>query len=139
MNYQQNNWIQWLPFAEFAYNNSVHSITHVFPFKAMYEWDFKFAEKMQISRTELQISAAQKRVKNVVILKKNLKNKWQLTQKQQTKNYNKRHITRKYCVKNKIWFNVKNIHSIKSSKKLNYKFLKLFEIIKLIEFRTYML
>ena len=42
-------------------------------------------------------------------------------------------------MKNKIWFNVKNIHSIKLLKKLNYKFLKSFEIIKLIEFKTYML
>ena len=139
VNYQQNNWIQWLSFAKFAYNNNVHSITDVSPFKMMYEWNFKFVEKMQISRTELQVPAAQKRVKNVVVLRKNLKNKWQLTRKQQTKNYNKRRITRKYCVKDKIWFNVKNIHSIRSLKKLNYKFLKFFEIIKLIEFRTYML
>ena len=42
-------------------------------------------------------------------------------------------------MKNKIWLNAKNICSIKSLKKLDYKFLKLFEVIKLIEFRTYML
>ena len=94
---------------------------------------------MQISRTKLQVPAAWKCVKNVVILKKNSENKWQLTWKQQIKNYNKRHITWKYYVKNKIWFNVKNICSIKLLKKLNYKFLKFFEIIKLIEFKTYIL
>ena len=71
--------------------------------------------------------------------KKKFKNKWQLARKQQTKNYDKRRITRKYCVKDKVWFNIKNIRSIKSLKKLNYKFLKLFEVIKLIEFRAYML
>ena len=48
---------------------------------------------MQISRKEFQVSAAQERVKNVVALRKNLENKWQLTRKQQTKNYNKRSIT----------------------------------------------
>ena len=57
---------------------------------------------MQISRTKLQVPATQKRVKNVIALRKNLENKWQLTRKQQTKNYDKRRITRKYCVKNKI-------------------------------------
>ena len=51
---------------------------------------------------KFQIPAARKRVKNVVTLKKNLKNKWQLTLKKQTKNYDKRRITQKYCVKNKI-------------------------------------
>ena len=119
MNYQQNDWIQWLLFAEFAYNNSVHSSINVFSYKAMYGWNFKFVEKMQISCTKLQIPAAWKCVKNVITLKKNLKNKWQLAQKQQTKNYNKRHIIQKYCVKNKIWFNAKNIRSIKLLKKLN--------------------
>ena len=59
----------------------------------MYGWDFKFVEKMQILCTKLQVPAARKRVKNVIVLKKNLKNKWQLTRKQQTKNYDKRRIT----------------------------------------------
>ena len=139
VNYQQNDWIQWLSFAKFAYNNNMHSITDVFSFKTMYEWDFKFAEKMQTLRMKFQIPATRERVKNGIILKKNLKNRWQLAQKQQTKNYNKRHIAWKYCVKDKIWFNAKNIYSIKSLKKLNYKFLKFFEVIKLIEFKTYML
>ena len=62
--------IQWLMFAEFAYNNSVYSITDVFLFKAMYEWNFKFVEKVQILHIELQISTAQERVKNVIIIKK---------------------------------------------------------------------
>ena len=139
VNYQQNDWIQWLSFAEFAYNNSVHSTTDVFSFKTMYEWNFKFVEKMQISRTKLQVPATRKHVKNVISLKKILENKWQLTWKQQTKNYDKRRITQKYYVKNKVWLNAKNINSIKSLKKLDYKFLKPFEIIKLIEFKTYML
>ena len=139
MNYQQNDWIQWLPFAKFAYNNNSHSTTDVFSFKTMYEWNFKFVEKMQISRTKLQVPATRKHVKNVISLKKILENKWQLTWKQQTKNYDKRRITQKYYVKNKVWLNAKNINSIKSLKKLDYKFLKPFEIIKLIEFKTYML
>ena len=27
INYQQNNWIWWLPLAEFAYNNAPHAMT----------------------------------------------------------------------------------------------------------------
>jgi hypothetical protein len=34
--YQQNDWHEWLPMAEFAYNNSDHTSTQVSPFKANY-------------------------------------------------------------------------------------------------------
>ena len=35
-NFLQDNWVQLLPLAEFAYNNSVHSATMVTPFMANY-------------------------------------------------------------------------------------------------------
>lgn len=37
--YQQDDWLEWLPLAEFAYNNSDHSSTGVSPFKANYGFD----------------------------------------------------------------------------------------------------
>ncbi|CEL56321.1 hypothetical protein RSOLAG1IB_11892 [Rhizoctonia solani AG-1 IB] len=35
----QNNWVKWLPMAQFAYNNAVHSSTGKSPFKALYRWE----------------------------------------------------------------------------------------------------
>ena len=35
-NFMQDNWVQLLPFAEFTYNNAVHSATMVTPFMANY-------------------------------------------------------------------------------------------------------
>jgi len=37
--YQQNDWHEWLPLAEFAYNNSDHTSTGTSPFKANYGFD----------------------------------------------------------------------------------------------------
>jgi len=34
--YEQDNWVELLPLAEFAYNNSVHISTKMTPFWAMY-------------------------------------------------------------------------------------------------------
>ena len=36
VNYQQDDWSEWLPYAEFAYNNSTHSATKPSPFYTLY-------------------------------------------------------------------------------------------------------
>jgi IS30 family transposase len=38
-NYEQDNWAELLPLAEFAYNNSVHASTRMTLFWAMYHWN----------------------------------------------------------------------------------------------------
>ncbi|KAF8702903.1 hypothetical protein RHS03_06327, partial [Rhizoctonia solani] len=35
----QKDWVKWLPMAEFAYNNAVHSTTGKTPFKALHGWE----------------------------------------------------------------------------------------------------
>ncbi|QRW23516.1 Retrotransposable element Tf2 protein [Rhizoctonia solani] len=35
----QEDWVKWLPMAEFAYNNTQHSSTSKSPFKALYDWE----------------------------------------------------------------------------------------------------
>ncbi|KAF8700049.1 reverse transcriptase, partial [Rhizoctonia solani] len=35
----QRDWVRWLPMAELAYNNAVHSATGRSPFKALYGWE----------------------------------------------------------------------------------------------------
>jgi hypothetical protein len=39
VNHHQNDWVEWLPIAEFAYNNQVHSSTHQTPFQLDSEQD----------------------------------------------------------------------------------------------------
>jgi hypothetical protein len=41
MNFRQNNWVDWLPLAEFALNNAVSKITGFFSFFANYEFNPK--------------------------------------------------------------------------------------------------
>ena len=37
VNHRQNNWSEWLATAEFAFNNKVHTVTKMSPFKVNYE------------------------------------------------------------------------------------------------------
>ena len=36
VNYEQNDWVDLLPLAQFAYNNTVHATMRISPFYAMY-------------------------------------------------------------------------------------------------------
>jgi hypothetical protein len=41
MNFRQNDWVDWLPLAEFALNNAVSETTGFFPFFANYGFNSK--------------------------------------------------------------------------------------------------
>jgi hypothetical protein len=41
MNFRQNNWVDWLPLAEFALNNAVSETTGFFPLFANYGFNSK--------------------------------------------------------------------------------------------------
>ena len=42
INYKQDNWVEWLPQAEFAYNNAMQASTGRSPFYAMYTYNLSF-------------------------------------------------------------------------------------------------
>jgi len=72
IDHQQEQWLEWLDTAEFAYNNKVHSKTKVLPFKAnnrqdprmgfemrkkgKYKGAERFAERMRSVQEEVKIA-----------------------------------------------------------------------------------
>ena len=46
MNYQQNNWIELLFTAQFAYNNSTQTFTEISSFQAEYDRDMQINDEM---------------------------------------------------------------------------------------------
>ena len=46
MNYQQNNWIELLSAAQFAYNNSTQTFTEISSFQAEYDRDMQTNDEM---------------------------------------------------------------------------------------------
>lgn len=42
VNYYQDNWVDWLPFAEFAYNNHSNTAISISPFYVEYAYDPTF-------------------------------------------------------------------------------------------------
>ena len=63
INYQQNNWIEWLATIEFQYNNKKHAETRKTPFElnfGRYPWKEDLVVQLEIPRVEEFLAGIQK-------------------------------------------------------------------------------
>jgi hypothetical protein len=88
---------------------------------------------------EKNVSATRARVEKITKLRNQLYKRLKKTRNNQVKYYDRKHTSRIFNVEDKILLNFKNIHIFKSSKKLDHKYYKSFEIEKLIEKQIYKL
>src|SRR5438045_2439650 len=58
INYRQDDWVDWLPQAEFTYNNTVHALTGVSPFFALYGYNPDFTWDVEDAIPEGEAPAA---------------------------------------------------------------------------------
>ncbi len=125
VNYLQDNWVHWLPLAEFACNNSAHGSISVTPF---------FAKKGSYSSIEAIVLAIpfngsvsgvpeleaweEKLVEHWAAIEQ----RWKKVNTTQWKCANRRTWPNKFGVSDLVWLSSKNIHTKHTSKKLNYRF-----------------
>jgi hypothetical protein len=89
--------------------------------------------------SEKNVSTTQARVEKITKLRNQLYKRLKKTKNNQVKYYDEKHTSRIFNDENKIWLNFKNIHISKSSKKLDHKYYKSFEIEEFIEKQVYKL
>ncbi len=65
VNRNQNNWVQLLSTAQFAYNNTQNKTTRETPFQANYEYNLKVWQEPQVHRSQ-----SQKAILNIIKIKK---------------------------------------------------------------------
>jgi len=134
---QQNDWVKWLPTAEFAYNNSKHAATGISPFFATYGKHPRIEDEPD--RENCSAPAALKRVDTLIEARKALEARWQKTVDTQAKYYNKKRMSRQYAVGELVWLSSKNVKTKRPSKKLDYKFLGPYRIEETIGTHAYRL
>ncbi len=128
INKSQNNWVQLLSTAQFAYNNTQNETTEETPFWANYEynpkvWQEPRAHKSQNQKAILDIAEIKK-------LHKDLTNRIQQQSEQTTE-------VKPFKVEERVYLRTDNIHVKQRSKKLNNKSIKLFEIKRNIKELSY--
>ena len=129
VNYQQDNWARLFPMAEYAYNNAVNASIGLTPFKALMSYNPDFDIKM-FQEPESALQDAQKRIKKLNALRRQLQTSWEKAWNAQKKYYNKKHLKKSFNVGNRVYITAKNITTRRPSDKLNLKFIGPFRILK---------
>jgi hypothetical protein len=121
VNYQQNDWIRWLSIVEYVYNNSLNNVLKQTLFQMMFDSERKFENVIQ-KDLKIDVSAARDRVVHVSKMRRACEARWKQTLERAKRNYNKKKAQIEFKINDKIFLNARNIISIKSFKKLNYKY-----------------
>ena len=130
--WDQKDWLELLPYAEFCYNNTIHSATKVTPFYA--NFDYHPIDNYPAEVVESNLPAAEEYVENLAKLRKDMRETLILAREWMAKYYN-RNISEKeptFQVGDKVMVNARNIKTKRKSKKLDHKISDPFKVKRLI-------
>jgi hypothetical protein len=138
VNYQQNDWIRWLNIAEYVYNNNLNSVLKQTFFQMMFDSKMKFEDVIQ-KDLKIDVSAIRDRVVQLSKMRRICETRWKQALDRAKRNYNKKRVQIEFKINDKVFLNARNIISIKSFKKLNYKYYDLYTISESINKISYKL
>jgi len=109
VNYQQDDWCQWLPMAEFMENNHASESTGISPFFANYGYDPRmyFLDKQTVLTDDQE---AQSFVVTMTDLHAHLRTEMGYAQERQQENADRHRLTPpSFQIGDRVWLNAKNI------------------------------
>jgi nicotinamidase-related amidase len=127
-NYHQDDWANILQTAEFAYNNSKNAVTGLNPVEILMDYSPTFHTGVKDGNPEEGRQTVLQRVKALTQAQSHADTPWEHVSATQTRNYNKKHQPQSFAIGDKVILNAKNIQLERPQKKLDHKFLSLFEI-----------
>ena len=135
-NYQQDDWVPLLPLAEFAYNNTPHSATHVSPFFA----NKGYHPRLEIGVDQVSSYAAQQIAEDLAALHEYLKEQIRIAINQYSAATSSRRTDPpKFKEGAMVWLNARNIKTKRPSKKLDHRYLGPYKIVKKISSHAFRL
>jgi hypothetical protein len=140
--YKQDNWVDLLRLAEFAYNNLVHVTTRLTPFFVNYghhpEMHFKLPKDAWLPDASFRSEkAADERLARLQTARDRLRESILGAQGRQTRYAGGKEMV--FEVGDKVWLSAKHIQTARPSKKLDYKRLHPLKINKVINRNAYCL
>ena len=132
VSYDQQNWASLLAQAEFCYNFTPHSVTGVSPFKAIHGFNPRRTMMEPITDTNIVGNAEEGRVlvKDLIELHRYLHDHLLEIQQGYKLQYDQDHCPATFEVGDSVLLSMKNIHTVRTLKKLDLRYLSPFKIIK---------
>ena len=130
--WDQKDWLELLPYAEFCYNNTVHSTTKVTPFYT--NFGYHPIDNYPAEVVESNVPGAEEYIENLAKLRKDMRETLILAGERMAKYYN-RNVSAKeptFKVGDNVMVNAKNIKTKRKSKKLDHKMSGPFKVKRLI-------
>ena len=137
VSFEQNDWVQWLPVAEFACNNIWNSTIDRSPFEAMAGYSPRMSWDEDINPRR-QAKSAVETASHMQDLMKSCHEAILAAQKTQARYADTHNKARDYKVADSVWLTAKNLKT-KRNRKLEQKMLGPFKIIDIIGKQAYRL
>ncbi|KIO17550.1 hypothetical protein M407DRAFT_84869, partial [Tulasnella calospora MUT 4182] len=133
--HRQDDWDELLPFAEFAYNNSIHSSIGTSPFMASRGYNPMFTNMPSAAQSSPE---AEERLERIKFLQEEIQSAMTLAQERQKRFYNEHRDQEAELEENdRVWLESKNITTDRPSTKLAAKRLGPYHIKKKISSHAY--
>lgn len=134
ISYNQEDWYQWLPFAEFAYNNSDHTSTGISPFEANYGFNPAIeATEVQPSAGVPEAASASNYLTSLRKAQDSASESLKIAIDRQKRNADvHRSAGPAFKAGDKVWLSTENLRVTRPSKKLSEKQVGPFEIVEVV-------
>lgn len=146
VNYSQDDWVNWLPLAEFAINNHKSATTGVTPFYAVYGQHPRMGHeppqgtRRLPAKQQMDIEAADDFANEMARLTEILRTEMTLAQARQAEFANKHRTTApKFREGDEVWLETRNLSMERPARKLSEKFIGPFRIVEVMGPVTYRL
>jgi hypothetical protein len=137
-NYQQDDWAELLSTAEFSYNNAFQQSIKCSPFYTNYGYNPRFTLDPRTKST-MSAPAAQALAERLAQLHEALTETMKIAQDSQAQYYDAKHKPIEFMKGDRVWLKSTNIRTERPSKKLDWKKLGPFTVIKRIGMQAYQL
>lgn len=140
VSYLQDDWVRWLPLAEFAINNAMNESTKTTPFFANYGYHPRFGFEPVTPSQKPAAQDAEAFAQKMEEIHEYLRSEICIAQARHEKYANrKRNPARRYFEDDYVWLDARNIKTARPQKKLDWKFLGPFKVTKVVSPYAYRL
>ena len=135
--HRQDDWVDWLGIAAFAYNNAKHSSLGTSPFYANHGFNPNLPRDVDLS--EVSKSSLENRFEKLREVRGELEERLRHAAESQAKQYNQKHNPMSFAIGDRVLLSTKNLNTRRPSKKLDRRFEGPFEVINTVGKQAYTL